>query len=279
MSSYLELYNSDGNQRNRSEMRGIVHRDGRLHGAAHVWVYRKTAFDTELLLQKRSKEKDTFPGHYDVSCGGHVEAYENFMRTAIREMQEELGLQVTPDALQLVCKRHVQWTKTFDGNTVINNEIVRTYLYRLPDADTQLVYAKDEIESLAWVSTSVILEARRKNNPLCCFSEVELQAVLSRLDPQSEDFVPSDILRPPNRETLRTEYIIHISDPYSRPDEGGYAGSDEWTHHETHYFYGTLPEARVEGERLVNAFYDDPHDRYLYSVVSWITEPGSEEPL
>ena len=46
----------------------------------------------KLLLQKRSKTKDLFPGYYTLSASGHVDQGEEYMQAATRELFEELGV-------------------------------------------------------------------------------------------------------------------------------------------------------------------------------------------
>jgi len=46
----------------------------------------------EILLQKRSKHKDTDPGKYDVAVSGHVGKGESYEACAEREMKEEIGV-------------------------------------------------------------------------------------------------------------------------------------------------------------------------------------------
>jgi len=45
----------------------------------------------QLLFQKRSKTKDTFPGYWGISVGGHVNVGQTYEEAAKREMEEELG--------------------------------------------------------------------------------------------------------------------------------------------------------------------------------------------
>ena len=57
--------------------------------SVHIWL---SDDQGGLLLQKRSEFKDTFPGRWDVSCGGHIESGDEAFPTAVRELEEELGL-------------------------------------------------------------------------------------------------------------------------------------------------------------------------------------------
>ena len=71
------------------ERRSEVHRCGLRHRAVHVLVFNTRG---ELFLQKRSLGKDTFPGAWDSSASGHLDAGEDYDACAVRELREEIGL-------------------------------------------------------------------------------------------------------------------------------------------------------------------------------------------
>lgn len=71
------------------ERRPIVHRDGLLHRAVHGFVFNDPG---HLFLQKRSMAKDNFPGTWDSSFSGHVDAGETYDQAVIREAHEEIGI-------------------------------------------------------------------------------------------------------------------------------------------------------------------------------------------
>ncbi len=60
-----------------------------IHRVAHVLVFTPTG---ELLLQKRSPDKDIQPGKWDTSVGGHLMPDEDYQAAAYRELAEELGV-------------------------------------------------------------------------------------------------------------------------------------------------------------------------------------------
>lgn len=74
----------------RQEQRSVVHAENLLHRAVHILVFNKRK---EVLLQKRSLLKDNFPGLWDSSAAGHLDAGEDYEPCAIRELQEELGIE------------------------------------------------------------------------------------------------------------------------------------------------------------------------------------------
>lgn len=49
----------------------------------------------QLFVQKRTMNKDVFPGYYDVAAGGVVLAGESYEEGARRELEEELGITKT----------------------------------------------------------------------------------------------------------------------------------------------------------------------------------------
>ena len=78
--------------------RRLVHGNPDLiHRAAHVLVIHPV--DRTLLLQRRSAHKDTHPGKWDTSIGGHVSWGQSYEEAARREALEELGLALAPEEL------------------------------------------------------------------------------------------------------------------------------------------------------------------------------------
>jgi len=71
--------------------RNDVHRRGLMHRATHVLVFNSRG---EVFLQKRSQKKDRQPGLWDSSASGHVDSGEEYDTCAVRELREELGLEL-----------------------------------------------------------------------------------------------------------------------------------------------------------------------------------------
>jgi isopentenyl-diphosphate Delta-isomerase len=78
--------------------RGEVHRLGLRHRAVHVLVFNRVG---EVFLQKRSMNKDTHPGAWDSSASGHLDKGEEYDACAIRELREEIGLELTEPPARL----------------------------------------------------------------------------------------------------------------------------------------------------------------------------------
>jgi isopentenyl-diphosphate delta-isomerase len=69
--------------------RSRVHAERLLHRAVHVFIFKSNG---DLLLQRRSASKDESPLKLTSSASGHLGAGESYESSAIREMQEEVGL-------------------------------------------------------------------------------------------------------------------------------------------------------------------------------------------
>src|SRR5216117_596164 len=84
--------------------RSEVHRRKLNHRAVHVLVFNGRG---ELFLQKRSMEKDCFPGAWDSSASGHLASGESYDSCAVRELGEEIGLEpaTPPERLFKVAAR------------------------------------------------------------------------------------------------------------------------------------------------------------------------------
>jgi len=81
-----------------SAERSVCHGNPALiHAVVHLHVLDR---DGRLCLQRRSLSKDTNPGLWDTSVGGHVAAGEPVANALLREAREELGIDA-PDARPL----------------------------------------------------------------------------------------------------------------------------------------------------------------------------------
>lgn len=75
-----------------------VHQQGLRHRAAHILLFDN---DGAVLLQQRSDQKDDFPGYWDASAAGHVDAGETYKACILREVKEELGIELLQAPISL----------------------------------------------------------------------------------------------------------------------------------------------------------------------------------
>ena len=87
---YFDIVDESGLPTGEIVSRDIAHRDGIRHRTAHVWVVRPAHAGYDILLQKRSRNKDSFPGFFDTSSAGHIPAGSEPLPSALRELKEGL---------------------------------------------------------------------------------------------------------------------------------------------------------------------------------------------
>ncbi len=95
----FDLYDAEGRPLGRSKARSRVHREGDWHRSLHLWVLVEGESGPELVLQRRSLSKDTWPGALDLSVTGHYRAGDT-LGDALREADEELGLPLREEQVQ-----------------------------------------------------------------------------------------------------------------------------------------------------------------------------------
>lgn len=79
-----------------SALRSRVRAENLPHAATAVLVRRP---DGRILVHRRSRSKDLWPGAHDAACGGVVLAGEDPRDAACRELAEEVGIVVGPQRL------------------------------------------------------------------------------------------------------------------------------------------------------------------------------------
>ena len=143
----IDILDQDGNMAGLVKSKADVHRDGDWHRAVHVWFVNA---ENQLLLQRRSRTKENHPGLWDVSVAGHISAGETSIQSALREIEEEIGLIIGPDDL------HYQFTvreeQILRNGTYIDREFHDVYFVR-KDVDLHQVSFNDgEVEEIKYVS-------------------------------------------------------------------------------------------------------------------------------
>lgn len=180
----LDIIEEDGSKTGIVRERNVAHRYGSMHATVHMWVMRrkeKNAADAagksssygisandpagewEVLLQKRSANKDSNPGCYDISSAGHISAGNEPLPSAVREIGEELGIRAVPEDFLYVGTRIKKSNKEFYGKPFIDNQLSYIYIYK-GSVDTDLItLQEEEVESVEWMALDEVI--RRLDDP------------------------------------------------------------------------------------------------------------------
>lgn len=147
---YFDVVDESGKPTGVCVSRAEAHDKGILHRTAHVWIVRRQAGTTEVLLQRRSPEKDSYPNMYDTSSAGHISAGDEPEESAIRELGEELGIRATPEDLTFIGTFRIQYVENFHGKPFRDNEFTYVYVYGHPVDAKSLTLQESEVSGVEW---------------------------------------------------------------------------------------------------------------------------------
>lgn len=125
----------------------MVHRDGLQHRGVHVFLF---APHGRLIVQQRSRDRETSPLSLDCSVSEHVRAGEDFLQAAVRGLNEELGV----DGIDL--QPVITFKMQYGPN---DNEISRLYEGTLDPA--RIEFDPVEVERVMEYDLSELLELTR----------------------------------------------------------------------------------------------------------------------
>ncbi len=170
---FLNLIDDDEKITSESKPRSLVHRDGDLHPTVHVWIVEHKDMGVYVLLQKRSAEKLLHPGCYDVSAAGHVTQGGEFRESAVREIYEELGLEVSPQSLEFIGMTR----NCVESGGLLDNEYNAVYLYNEDVDIDSLVLLESEVAGVCWAEIDELLVAMKNGKFKHCISAKELEMI------------------------------------------------------------------------------------------------------
>jgi len=173
---YLDILNEQGEFLGKTKDRDQVHRDGDWHRTVHVWVINGRE---ELLIQKRSAEKESYPGYWDISSAGHVAAGDSSVNSAIREVYEELGLFV--DVSELTYLFTINNKVSLNQGLFLDNEISDVFLLRRDFDLKEISFSDKEISEVSLIELSKLKEAIFSGNPSFVPHENEYHQLFSFL--------------------------------------------------------------------------------------------------
>ena len=156
-----------------SKPRTLVHRDGELHPTVHIWMIKRRDMGVFVLLQKRAHEKEINPDCYDVSAAGHVSQGEEFRHTALKEVREELGLDIDRSKLEFIGLKRSEYTK----GDIHDNELVAVYICRENINIEDLTLQSSEVSEVCWAEIDELISVMKYEDIPNCISRKELDMI------------------------------------------------------------------------------------------------------
>ncbi len=178
---WFDVVDENGIPTGETVERSEAHARDILHRTAHIWVVREMNGRIEVLLQKRSMNKDSFPGRYDTSSAGHIQAGDEPRDSALRELHEELGIQAQPEELEYAGMFRIHYDMVFHDRPFKDNEVSFVYVYRKPADIEKLTLQKEEVESVRWFSLDEVCEGVMNHDETYCVPSGGLETLKAYL--------------------------------------------------------------------------------------------------
>lgn len=181
MEEYLDVVDMQGNPTGEVVERKKAHAQGIWHRTSHVWLVRKREGEIEVLVQKRSADKDSYPGCYDTSSAGHIPAGSTYEESAIRELKEELGIDAEISELHTCGMRTIYHDEVFYGKMFIDRQISKVFYIIRDLEEEEFTIQKEELESVRWMKLSDCIDMVKYHEPKNCIAMEELEVLKSGL--------------------------------------------------------------------------------------------------
>ncbi len=138
-----DLYDKNRKLTEDTMVRGDEMKPDTYHLVIHVVIFNS---ENQMLIQKRKHDKASNPNMWDISVGGSVTAGEMSQLGAMRETEEELGLQI--DLHNQLPHLSITFERGYDDIYIVNREA----------EINELAVPNDEVSDAKWATIDEIYE-------------------------------------------------------------------------------------------------------------------------
>jgi len=148
-----DVYDGNGIKTGKTKQRHESAEEGEYRLVSSLWIINQ---EGKALIQKRALTKKVNPGDWNIT-GGSSNAGETSEEACIREVFEEIGLEVDIRKLKLLTRKFVdkEWQKTglSDRGIIFDNYIIVSD-FNIEDAKIQ----PQEVSELKWVTVDELID-------------------------------------------------------------------------------------------------------------------------
>jgi len=153
----IDVYDENNNSLNYFLDREKIHELNMWHRHVSVWIMN---YNGEILLQQRAFIKKKNPGLFS-KTGGHVNAGEEPIDAAKREVFEEIGLKVT----------NIKEIDLYKSRNPKEHYYTYGYIVFTDLKENEFIVQKEEVEQVKYFKIEEIEEQVYNNNPLFSFTK------------------------------------------------------------------------------------------------------------
>ena len=156
MEEKIDVLNELGEFTGKVATRDECHQKGLWHRAVYAFIIDKKR---NVLLQKRSANKKMWPNMWDVTVGGHVDSNEFGRQALIREVKEELGIDIKDEDIKYL----IGSTSINKKENIIDKHYNECYLITKEIDIEKIDLQEEEVSEVKFFTKKEILE-RINNN-------------------------------------------------------------------------------------------------------------------
>jgi len=160
---WIEIVDSKGNYTGQIMEKEEAHDRNLLHNEVAVFVINDKR---QVLLQKRSANKKFNPNKWAL-CAGHVDANESLESAALRELKEELGLDISKENLIPFAEREF----TIQDS---NSHVTYFYYVKSNQKSNEFIIQKEELSEVEWFDFDDVIDKIKKQDTSTVFHENRL---------------------------------------------------------------------------------------------------------
>lgn len=140
-----EVLDEQGHKTGHVLDRPTVHKQELWHAVANAWIINSKG---EILMQLRAPKVELSPNVWDVTVGTHVRPNEDPAAAALRGLQSELGLTISPDELKHLF--NIQCANPMPNGTT-HRVLGHVFMVQRDIDFNDLAFDTDKITRFAWV--------------------------------------------------------------------------------------------------------------------------------
>lgn len=159
----IDVLDENGNLTGKKEDKDTIHKTGIWHREVAVLIQNEQG---EYLIQKRAATKKQAPNKWGLTAG-HVDAGEDYEHAMVREIKEELGIEVLIDDLQPLGI----FKQPFQNEKTTNNNYTKYYLYKTNKKIEEYTICLEELSELKYITLKEMEEAVENRDERCSYAQ------------------------------------------------------------------------------------------------------------
>lgn len=158
MEELIDVVDYYGTKTGIVKPKSMIIKDGDYHRAISILIMNS---DEEILFQKRSAIKKVYPNLWSMFLKGHIRSGENKEEASVREIKEEIGIDVLPSELEYLYT--IRDEKTVDDG--VERILFDTFLL-VKDIALADIKLNDEVSNVQFVTKDDAVSLIENNNPM-----------------------------------------------------------------------------------------------------------------